>query len=225
MYKPTLEIDWFARNLSSGERLGELLFGLIMTLTFTLTAGFAVGDGPEAVHELLIATFGANIAWGIIDGGIMVIGNAFERGRLARLGKTSRDNPNLDESAAIVALELGKTLDPLFPPERREALYREIAMYLRSKSPERTGIRASDWRGALVMFVMVFSASLPAALPFLFIDEAWLALRVSNGMLLALLFIIGFRWARYTTIDPWRAGLVMLLFGGLLVAIAIALGG
>lgn len=85
--------------------------------------------------------------------------------------------------------------------------------------------RDSDWLGALVMFVAVFFASLPAALPFLFIDEPWLALRVSNAVLLALLFLIGFRWARYTTINPWRAGFVMLLFGSALVAVAIALGG
>jgi hypothetical protein len=220
-----VEINWFARHLSDGERLGELLFGLIMTLTFTLTAGFAVGESPDAVNELLIATIGCNIAWGIIDGGLLVVGNAFERGRLARIGKTIRDHSNLDDSAGIIAAELGRMLDPLLPQERREALYREIAAHLRKQSPERTGIRASDWRGALVMFALVFSASLPAALPFLFIDEAWLALRVSNGMLLALLFIIGFRWALYTTINPWRAGLVMFLFGGLLVAIAIALGG
>jgi len=35
----TADGNFFTRNLSSGERLGELLFGLIMTLTFTLTAG------------------------------------------------------------------------------------------------------------------------------------------------------------------------------------------
>jgi len=220
-----VEIKWFARNLSGGERLSELMFGLIMTLTFTLTAGFAVGDGPDAVHELLLATIGCNIAWGIIDGGLMIVGNAFDRGRLARLGQTMRKSGNADQWAGIVAAELGRTLDPLIAPERRAVVYREIADHLRSKTPERNGIRGSDWRGALVIFVMVFTATLPAALPFLFIDEPWLALRVSNGVLLALLFVIGFRWARYTTINPWLAGVVMLLLGSSLVATAIALGG
>ena len=44
-------------------------------------------------------------------------------------------------------------------------------------------------------------------------------------MLLVLLFVIGYHWAGYTTINPWRAGFSMLLFGGLLVAVAVALGG
>jgi hypothetical protein len=220
-----VEINWFARHLSDGERLGELLFGLIMTLTFTLTAGFAVGESPDAVSELLIATIGCNIAWGIIDGGLMIVGNAFERGRLARLGQAIRNNDNADEAAAIVAAELDETLAPLVATDRRDALYREIAAHVKGKRPERSGVRKEDWLGAAVMFVMVFFASLPAALPFLFIDEPWLALRVSNAVLLALLFVIGFRWARYTTINPWRAGTVMFLFGSVLVAVAIALGG
>jgi hypothetical protein len=78
-----LEIPFISRHLSAGERLGELLFGLIMTLTFTLTAGFVVGDGQDAVRELLIATIGCNIAWGIIDAGLLILGRVFDR-RLQR---------------------------------------------------------------------------------------------------------------------------------------------
>ena len=48
---------------------------------------------------------------------------------------------------------------------------------------------------------------------------------LSNAVLLVLLFVIGYHWAGYTTVNRWRAGFSMLLFGGLLVAVAIALGG
>lgn len=56
------------KYLDSGNRLGEILFGFIMVLTFTLAAGIVIKERPEAVRELLIATLGCNIAWGIIDG-------------------------------------------------------------------------------------------------------------------------------------------------------------
>lgn len=220
-----LEIKFFARNLSHGERLGELLFGLIMTLTFTLTAGFVVGEDSAAVGELLKATIGCNIAWGIIDGGLMIVGRAFDRGRYARMGQAIRAGASEPESLAIVAEELDETLEPLAPLASRQQLYREVVAAVRANAPQRPGIRGEDWLAALVMFVMVFFASLPAALPFLFIDEPWLALRCSNAVLLLLLFVIGYHWAGYTTINPWRAGFSMLLFGGLLVAVAVALGG
>jgi hypothetical protein len=50
-------------------------------------------------------------------------------------------------------------------------------------------------------------------------------LRVSNAILLGLLFAVGWRAARHTLARPWIAGIVFLLVGLLLVALAIPLGG
>jgi MFS superfamily sulfate permease-like transporter len=48
-----------ARHLDAGGRLGEVLFGLIMTLTFTLGAGIVIDEeGRAGARELLIATIG-----------------------------------------------------------------------------------------------------------------------------------------------------------------------
>ena len=63
------------------------------------------------------------------------------------------------------------------------------------------------------------------AIPFLLFDDARLALRISNAVLLALLFVTGYFWARFTLGKPWLVGLTLLLGGLALVAVAIALGG
>jgi len=68
-------------------------------------------------------------------------------------------------------------------------------------------------------------SSIPAAIPFALIDDARLALRVSNAVLVSLLFFTGYWWARHTTSKPWRAGLSFFVIGTALVAAAIALGG
>jgi hypothetical protein len=217
--------NFFTRHLSSGERLGELLFGLIMTLTFTLTAGFVVGEDREAVRELLIATIGCNVAWGIIDGGLLVLGRVFDRGRHARIGRAIRATPDDRHAVAAVAGELDEYLGELSEPATRETLYREIVQRVRTTVPTRPGVRGEDLLAAFGVFWLVVAASLPAALPFLFIDEPWTALRVSNAILLALFFVIGWRWAGYTSIRPWRAATVLTLFGIAMVAAAIALGG
>jgi len=49
-------------HLDPGERLGELLFGMIMVLTFTLGAGIELREDREATRELLIAALGCNAA-------------------------------------------------------------------------------------------------------------------------------------------------------------------
>jgi hypothetical protein len=42
------------RYLDPASRLGEILFGYIMVLTVTLTAGFSVADGKRGVRQLLL---------------------------------------------------------------------------------------------------------------------------------------------------------------------------
>ena len=54
----SISLPLATRHLEPGESLSELLFGLIMTLTFTLGAGLMVQEGPDAVSDLLVATIG-----------------------------------------------------------------------------------------------------------------------------------------------------------------------
>jgi VIT1/CCC1 family predicted Fe2+/Mn2+ transporter len=68
-------------------------------------------------------------------------------------------------------------------------------------------------------------STVPAAVPFLLIDEPWRALRVSNALLVALLFAVGHRWGSYAHASPWWSGLAFLFAGMAMVGIAIALGG
>ncbi|HEY4649591.1 MAG TPA: hypothetical protein VIG95_10785, partial [Gemmatimonadales bacterium] len=75
------------------------------------------------------------------------------------------------------------------------------------------------------VFLMVFLATLPVALPFLFFHEAHVALRVSNGIALLMLFVGGYIIGRHGMRRPWASGLVTLGVGVLLVWATIALGG
>ena len=217
---------WIRRSLEPGERMGEILFGLIMVLTFTLTAGLSVREGPEGVHELLLAAIGCNIAWGIIDGVFYVMGALFERGRLDRLFRALRTAPDEAAGAAAIAGELDGTLRDLSTENARRQLYLDIARVVSRSEPPKNRITRADLLGALASFWLVVLSTIPAAVPFLvFRDQPRFALRVSNGLLLAMLFLVGHRWAKFTGGSPWLTGLALTLVGGVLVAIAVALGG
>ena len=67
------------RYVDPATSLGEILFGLIMTLTFTLGAGIIIEDeGREGARQLLIAVIGCNIAWGVIDGALYLVNQLFD---------------------------------------------------------------------------------------------------------------------------------------------------
>lgn len=218
--------SWVERQLDPNERLGEILFGLVMVLTFTLTAGLSVTEGREGVRSLLVSVIGCNIAWGIIDGVFYVMGGLFHRGRRFRLARAIRSSPDEAAAAALVASELDPTLEEVTSPEERRRLYRDIVNVVRRSEPAKVGITREDLGGALASFWLVVLSTIPAAIPFLvFREETRFALRVSNGLLIALIFLVGFRWARHTGGSGWKTGAALALMGVTLVAIAVALGG
>jgi len=59
--------------------MSEVLFGLIMVLTFTGSLSVAEA-GRDEVRTMLIGALGCNLAWGIIDAVLYLMGSLAERG-------------------------------------------------------------------------------------------------------------------------------------------------
>jgi hypothetical protein len=214
----------FVEHLDPGDRMGELLFGLIMVLTFTLGAGIELADREET-GDLLIAALGCNTAWGIIDAALYLMERLSERGRLHRLVMAIQAAPSRDQALAWVDRELDARLPAVVRPEVRASLDAHVLERLRELKLERNRLTAADAWAGLAVFWLVFLTALPAVLPFLVIGEPRIAMRTSNAVLIGLLFTVGWRWAAYTGASPWRTGLFMALLGVALVLVAIALGG
>ena len=215
-----------ARYLDPGSHMGEILFGLIMTLTFTLAAGIVIQEeGRAGAREMLVGILGCNLAWGVIDGVLYVLAQVFERGRVRRIGFHLRQAVSDTEARQRVADEFDETLVPLTDAPVRQRLYQSIVENVRSSAATPNRILRTDVMGGLAAGWLVFACSFPAVLPFLFLDDPRLALRISNAILLGLLFLAGWRAALHTLAKPWLAGVTFLLVGVLLVALAIPLGG
>jgi hypothetical protein len=56
------------RVLEPMDRMSEVLFGLIMALTFTCTIGIVTADDVQ-VRTMLLAALGCNLAWGSLTQG------------------------------------------------------------------------------------------------------------------------------------------------------------
>src|SRR6476619_3997807 len=73
-----------ARVLDPLERFSEIVFGLIMVLSFTCAISVAEA-GREDVRAMLIGAIGCNLAWGIIDAAFYLIACLTEHGHQATL--------------------------------------------------------------------------------------------------------------------------------------------
>jgi len=213
------------RHLDPGDRLGEVLFGLIMVLTITLTAEIALHDGRASVRELLIAAIGCNVAWGIIDGGMYVMGAMLERARREKAIQAVREAPDEASGLAVVAEALEGSLVAMQPEAERARLYREAREMALRTLPQPTRLQREDVLGGVACFLLVVVSVVPVVLPFVVIRDPWLALRASNALLVGLLFVTGYEWARHANTHRWLTGLVFLGVGLALVGVAVALGG
>jgi hypothetical protein len=212
----------FKRLLDPMDRISEILFGLIMVLT--ITCSFSVGGaGDTEVRQMLIGALGCNLAWGIIDAIMYLMACFSERGHGIIALRAVRNAPVASQAYAIIADAMPPLLASVTSPAQFEAMRQGLSRM--PDPPERPRLTREDWLHGLGVFLLILAATLPVVLPFVFMTEARQALRISNGIAIVLLFLTGYVFGRHAGYHPWRMGIGMVLVGGAMVAMTIALGG
>jgi len=209
------------RVLDPSERISEVLFGLIMALTFTGSLSVAEA-GRDDVRAMLVGALGCNIAWGIIDGILYVMGSLAEKGRglLTLLAVRRADGP---AARRLIADALPSPVAAVLTPEEIDDLGRRLRGLPEPKGAAR--LAKHDLLGAVAVFLLVFLTTFPVAMPFLFVERTHTAMRISNAIAIAMLFVAGFTYGRIVGRSPWGFGVSMVALGAALVGLTIALGG
>jgi hypothetical protein len=208
--------------LEPNERISEVLFGLIMVLTFTGSLSIAEA-GREDVRMMLIGALGCNLAWGIIDGILYLMGCLADKGRSLMMFRTVRAASNPQKAQRLIADALPSVIASILEPTELESMHQRLQKL--PELPPVARLSKADWAGAGSVFLLVFLSTFPVTVPFIFMDNAMLAMRISNGIAIAMLFMAGFAYGRCIDRSPWVLGVSMVVLGGVLVALTIALGG
>lgn len=210
------------RVLDPVSRVSEILFGLIMALTFTCTLS-AAEAGREEVRTLLFGAIGCNIAWGLVDA-VMYLMNALTgRGRELVTIRAVRGATSPEQAHGIIRDALPPMMTSALSATDLERIRRGALDLIRLPATPR--LNREDWLGAVAVFLLVVLSTFPVVIPFIIFSNVALAMRASNAVAIALLFASGYMLARYGGFHPWRTGLSMVVLGVALVAITIALGG
>jgi VIT1/CCC1 family predicted Fe2+/Mn2+ transporter len=210
------------RILEPHERISEVLFGLIMVLTFTGSLSIATADRAE-VRTMLIGALGCNLAWGIIDGILYLLGSLAEKGRNLAAYRALRKTADPETGQRIVANALPPLIASVVQPAELESIRQRLQQL--PEPAERVHLSARDWLGALGVFLLVFLSTFPVAIPFIFMQSATSAMRVSNAVAVVMLFIVGAAYGRGVGRSPCGFGIAMVLLGAILVALTMVLGG
>ena len=210
------------RVLDPPDRIAEILFGLIMVLTFTGALSVATADQAE-VKMMLIGAIGCNIAWGVIDGLFYLMGSFAEKGHGLKVYNAVRDASDPKEAQQMIEDALPSVIASVIEPAEYESLHQRLKEL--PTPPDRARLSKDDWVGALGVALLVFLSTFPVVIPFIFIDDVNRAMRVSNLIAFVMLFLLGFAYGRYVGNHPWLTGLFMFVLGSIVVTFTIALGG
>jgi hypothetical protein len=210
------------RILDPIARTSEVLFGLIMALTFTGTLAVATADREE-VRTLLIGMVGCNIAWGLVDAVMYLMSSLTERGHGLRTIRAVRAASTTGDAHRIVSDALPPVVSSLLRTQDFERI--RIGLLGLRDLPAKGWLTREDLLGASAVFLLVFLSTFPIVIPFLVFDRVQLALRVSNLVAIVMLFCLGYWLGQHGDYHPVRTGLSMVLLGLVLVGTAIALGG
>jgi len=210
------------RLLNTVDRISEILFGLIMALSFTCTISVATADGAE-VRDMLIGAIGCNLAWGLVDAIMFLLTGLAERGRGKIILHFVRKTKEEEKARELIGDALPPVVTSALDTDHMESIRKALL-----KIPEsslRVRLTMTDLKMALGIFLLVFVSTFPVALPFTFIHDVNRALRVSNAVAIALMFIAGWLLAKYSGYNKWLMGVGMILLGVVLVGLTIVLGG
>jgi len=218
-------IAFIRRYLDPAESLGEVLFGLIMALTFTLGANFLTPVSEVYPNEMVVAMLGCNVAWGIIDGTLYLIGSVFSRNQRVQFVRRLRAMRTEPEAMAAIREEFGLEDEPPVSEADQAAFHRVVLDIMRRANADQASLRRRDYMAALLIAGLVFLTAIPGVLPFLILEDTYLALRAANLIQIGLLFWVGYHWATHTGSRPWRAGLIIVALSVALVVVSVVLGG
>jgi VIT1/CCC1 family predicted Fe2+/Mn2+ transporter len=211
-----------ASGLDPVDRASEVIFGLLMAMTFVGTLGLIEG-GREELRTLLYAALGCNLAWGIADGVMYLVGVATEARRDRALLQMLHSGVDAATGRRIVAQSLPPQLGTALNDDDLERLRLKLLAMPLPAGISRLGLE--NYQSALGVFVLVVAATFPVVLPYVFVDNVVLALRLSQAIALATLFVAGAALARYSGGSAWRLGLLMAAIGAMLLIVLVLLGG
>ncbi len=146
------------------------------------------------VDQLLGASFGVAIAWGLVDAALSLFGTVYHRTSRERTIRAVRET---DDSGGLELISgaLDDELLDLADPETRAAFYRHLAAQARMDHPQRRRLDRDDLITAALTLGLMFSATLPLSIPLYFLDDPDTAVFAMNVLGFDFLFIIGWLWA------------------------------
>ena len=203
-------------------RVTEIFFGMFMALTFVGAISVA-NAGREEIRTMFAAALACNLAWGLVDAAMYLVGIVTNRGKSITLALAVRSASDAETGRKLIERALPRAVAGLISTTEVEAIRGRLVAL--PSIPLRPTLRWEDLLAAIWIFLIVAIATFPVVLPFLWIKDVETAKTASRAIALAILFFGGLSLGHYAGYGSWKVGLIMVGLGTGLVLAIRALGG
>jgi VIT1/CCC1 family predicted Fe2+/Mn2+ transporter len=206
--------------LTPSERLSEALYSLILVLTVISAIEISLPRDQQTPSILLFAALGTSVAWGMVDAVVYVLTGLHERNHHVRVVARVKKRPKKDAIRQIED-ELEDGLIGVLDTEERDRIAEQVYATMYNSTPK----RQDDVFGGVASFMISFLVVLPPVMPFVLNLPLDYAIRLSNVIAVAMLFIVGYVSGGLGGMNRIRWALTITVLGVIIVLVTILLGG
>jgi VIT1/CCC1 family predicted Fe2+/Mn2+ transporter len=121
--------------------------------------------------------------------------------------------------------ELEDSLIGVLDIEERDRIVEQVYSTMHNATPKRQGVTKDDVLGGIASFLISFIIVLPPVMPFILTLPLDYAIRLSNFIAVAMLFIVGYVSGGMGGMNRVRWALTITVLGVVIVLVTILLGG
>lgn len=213
--RSTYELAEFAE-----ESISAVIMALSVLNSIYLSSS---SEGMINANVMIFSVFGANVAWGLIDGVVQYVGIEVRRARFKRLSRSLRSSMNLDQFIAHLQHNID---DDIVHNWGEDAIALLFTKKEHLASPAKS---ISPWKDFFAFFGVMsvyLIAAIAVVAPLVIIQPIYNAVIISNILATTALFAIGYGWGRSIEQEhPIYLGLVTAFVGFVLLGLCVMLGG
>jgi VIT family len=215
-------IEFVGETLSLGDRLSELLYGVLMVTSISGLVLIGEPGGENDLYYMLVVLFITIVMWGLLDGisyALLSSANRAERETLMESLQAESDSAKRNE--AIVE-ELDETFIARLDDESRSQIVAIIGNGLPRNAEKMTKNKLTSYEKDIILaaFLLDFIPLIILVFPYLFFDSVKTAALTSHIIALAMFVVLGYYYSKYAHLNKWKGAFVCGLLGLILVVFA-----
>jgi VIT1/CCC1 family predicted Fe2+/Mn2+ transporter len=215
-------IEFVGETLSLGDRLSELLYGVLMVTSISGLVLIGEPGGENDLYYMLVVLFITIVMWGLLDGISYALLSSANRAERETLLESLQAESDSDKRNKAIVEDLDETLISRLDDESKSQIAAIVGNGLPRNAEKMTKNKLTSYEKDIVLaaFLLDFIPLIILVFPYLFFDSVKTAALTSHIIALVMFVVLGYYYSKYAHLNKWKGAFVCGLLGLILVVFA-----